>query len=85
MPAANAFSGKTSPIAFTECDLLAASRRRVGAQTRPAARAKGRGRGVERRRALKVVGRRREVVVGGRRVKTIDVHAHCVIRRLSPC
>ena len=79
MPAANAFSGKTSPIAFTECDLLAASRRRVGARTRPAARAKGRGRGVERRRALKVVGRRREVVVGGRRVKTIDVHAHCVI------
>ena len=37
------------------------------------------GEGVERRRALKVVGRRREVVVGGRRVKTIDVHAHCVI------
>ena len=79
MPAANALSGKTSPIAFTECDLLAASRRRVGARTRPAARAKGRGRGVERRRALKIVGRRREVVVGGRRVKTIDVHAHCVI------
>ena len=75
MPAANAFSGKTSPIAFTECDLLAASRRRVGARTRPAARAKA----VERRGALKVVGRRREVVVGGRRVKTIDVHAHCVI------
>jgi hypothetical protein len=24
-------------------------------------------------------GRRREVVVGGRRVKTIDVHAHCVV------
>jgi len=24
-------------------------------------------------------GRRREVVVNGRRVKTIDVHAHCVI------
>jgi aminocarboxymuconate-semialdehyde decarboxylase len=78
MPAASALSGKRSPIAFTECDLLAASRRRVGARTRPAARAKGRGRGVERRRALKVVGRRREVVVGGRRVKTIDVHAHCV-------
>ena len=78
MPAANALSGKTSPIAFTECDVLGASRRRVGARTRPAARAKGRGRGVGRR-ALKVVGRRREVVVGGRRVKTIDVHAHCVI------
>ena len=24
-------------------------------------------------------GRRREIVVGGRRVKTIDIHAHCVI------
>ena len=24
-------------------------------------------------------GRRRQVVVNGRRVKTIDVHAHCVI------
>jgi aminocarboxymuconate-semialdehyde decarboxylase len=79
MPAASALSGKTSPISFTECDVLGASRRRVGARTRPAARAKKPGRGVERRRALKVVGRRREVVVGGRRVKTIDVHAHCVI------
>jgi len=78
MPAASALSGKTSPISFTECDVLGASRRRVGARTRPAARAKKPGRGVERR-ALKVVGRRREVVVGGRRVKTIDVHAHCVI------
>ena len=64
MPAADALSGQTSPIAFTECDLLGASRRRVEARTRPAARAKRRG-GVERRRALKVVGRRREVVVGG--------------------
>ena len=79
MPADSASSGKTSPIAFTECDVLGASRRRVGARTRPAARAKRPGRGVERHRALKVVGRRREVVVGGRRVKTIDVHAHCVI------
>jgi aminocarboxymuconate-semialdehyde decarboxylase len=26
-------------------------------------------------------GRRRQVVVGGRRVKTIDVHAHCVIEQ----
>ena len=76
MPAANALSGKTSPLAFTECDLLGASRRRVEARTRPAARRRG---GGERRRALKVVGRRREVMVGGRRVKTIDVHAHCVI------
>ena len=29
--------------------------------------------------ATKPAARRREVVVGGRRVKTIDVHAHCVI------
>jgi aminocarboxymuconate-semialdehyde decarboxylase len=79
MPAASALSGKTSPIAFTECDVLGASRRRAGAQPQAAARAKRRGSGVERRRALRVVGRRREVLVGGRRVKTIDVHAHCVI------
>jgi len=79
MPAASALSGKTSPIAFTECDLLGAARRGTGARTRPPARAKTRGTGVERRRALTAVGRRREVVVGGRRVKTIDVHAHCVI------
>ena len=26
-----------------------------------------------------MVGRRRAVMVGGRRVKTIDVHPHCVI------
>jgi aminocarboxymuconate-semialdehyde decarboxylase len=78
MPAPSAFSGNTSPIAFTECDLLVASRRRVGARTRQTA-AKGRGTGVDRRRSPEAVGRRREVVVGGRRVKTIDVHAHCVI------
>jgi aminocarboxymuconate-semialdehyde decarboxylase len=32
-----------------------------------------------RRPSLSVVGRRRQVVVGGRRTKVIDVHAHCVI------
>src|SRR5262245_34400100 len=55
-------------IAFTGCDLLAAASRRT-ARSKPAAH----------RPKLSVVGRRREVVVGGRRVKTIDVHAHCVI------
>jgi len=25
-------------------------------------------------------GRRRQVMVGGKRVKTIDVHAHCVVK-----
>src|SRR5271165_652842 len=24
-------------------------------------------------------GRRREVVVGGKRVKTVDIHAHCIV------
>jgi aminocarboxymuconate-semialdehyde decarboxylase len=80
MPAVSAFNGKTSsPIVFTGCDLLAASRGRVRSPARPTARGKGRGSSAERRRTMKVVGRRREVVVGGRRVKTIDVHAHCVI------
>jgi aminocarboxymuconate-semialdehyde decarboxylase len=62
-------------IAFTECDLLATAR----AQARSTARGKGQSRPAERRPKMAVVGRRREVVVGGRRVKTIDVHAHCVI------
>jgi aminocarboxymuconate-semialdehyde decarboxylase len=55
-------------IAFTGCELLAAAARRT-ARSKPAAR----------RPKLAVVGRRRVVMVGGRRAKTIDVHAHCVI------
>jgi aminocarboxymuconate-semialdehyde decarboxylase len=62
-------------VAFTDCDLLAAAR----AQARLAARGNARSKPAERGRKLAVAGRRREVVVGGRRVKTIDVHAHCVI------
>ena len=79
-------------LRFTECDLVAAARaaerlaartderglRRADAQTRaarPAARPSARKGGAK----LSVVGRRRQVVVGGRRAKVIDVHAHCVI------
>ena len=62
-------------IAFTGCDLLAAPR----AQARPTARGNARSKPAGRGPKLAVVGRRREVAVGGRRVKTIDVHAHCVI------
>src|SRR5207244_5018892 len=62
-------------IAFTGCDLLAAAR----AQARPTARGKGPSRPPARRPKLAVVGRRRQVMVGGRRARTIDVHAHCVI------
>src|SRR5436309_2260607 len=58
-------------IAFTGCDVRAAAR----AQASTARGSKS----AARRSKLSVVGRRRQVVVGGRRVKVIDVHAHCVI------
>ena len=67
--------GAMTGITFTGCDLLSAAR----AQARPTARGKGRSNPAERRAKMAVVGRRRAVTVGGRRVKTIDVHAHCVI------
>jgi aminocarboxymuconate-semialdehyde decarboxylase len=63
-----------SSLAFTGCDLLAAAL----ARARPMARGKGRSRPAARRDQMAPVGRRR-VVVGGRRVRTIDIHAHCVI------
>ena len=59
-------AGATPGIVFTGCEVLSAAQ----AQARPAAPGKAR---------AKPAGRRREVKVGGRRVKTIDVHAHCVI------
>ena len=67
--------GAMADITFTGCDLLAAGR----AQARPTAPGKSRSKSPARRPTMAVVGRRREVVVGGRRAKTIDVHAHCVI------
>jgi len=59
-------AGTLPGIAFTGCELLSAA----PAQARPAVPGKAR---------AKPGGRRREVKVGRRRVKTIDVHAHCVI------
>ncbi len=56
-------------IVFTGCEVLAAARAKTQAQARPAAKKKARS---------KPAGRR-IVKVEGRRVKTIDVHAHCVI------
>src|SRR5437879_11863255 len=57
-------------IIFTGCELLADAQARFRTRTqKPPAR----------RIASGVAGRRREVKVGGRRVKVIDVHAHCVI------
>jgi aminocarboxymuconate-semialdehyde decarboxylase len=64
-----------SGLAFTGCDLLAAAL----ARARPTAKGKGQSRPAARRDRMAAVGRRRVVRVGGRRVKTIDVHAHCVI------
>lgn len=61
-------AGASPGIVFTGCDALAAAPAR--AQARAAAPAKARAKGAPRRR---------EVKVGGKRVKTIDVHAHCII------
>src|SRR5687768_5274949 len=60
----------TPGLVFTDCDGLAAAP--AAAQAGRAAPGKGKGK-------PKASGRRREVKVGGKRVTTIDVHAHCVI------
>ena len=67
-PSGTRITGAQPGIAFTGCELLAAA----PAQTLQRAGAPARGR-------AKPAARRREVKVGGKRVKTIDVHAHCVI------
>ena len=54
-------------IVFMGCELMAAEEARLAAAAGP-----GSG-------AAQPAARRREVVVKGRRVKTIDVHAHCLI------
>jgi aminocarboxymuconate-semialdehyde decarboxylase len=59
-------AGTLPGIVFTGCGAASAA----PAQARAAVPAKTR---------AKPASRRREVKVGGRRVKTIDVHAHCVI------
>src|SRR5262245_66064822 len=79
MSVSEAFTKNVAGIAFTDCDLLGAVRTRARPQARPAARGKGRARPAARSRAVSVVGHRRVVGVGGRRAKTIDVDAHCVI------
>ena len=74
-------------IRFTECDLIEAAREtepfaaRVAAraQARSASRGAARSKPATRGSKPAAAGRRRQVVVGGRRIKTIDVHAHCVI------
>ena len=72
-------------ISFTTCDLVVAAHAKARAQARPAAKGKAPARNAERRGEASTKSRRREVVIGGRRVKTIDVHAHCVIPEASRC
>src|SRR5262245_36040283 len=59
-------AGAMPALVFTDCDLKAAAQWQ--AKTKAGGKAKA-----------KPAARRREVKVGGKRVKTIDVHAHCVI------
>src|SRR5215470_17765449 len=72
-------AGVMANIAFVDCEVLGAAQARARARAKaPAARGKARASG-RSGQATATAGRRREVMVGGRRVKTIDVHAHCVI------
>ena len=57
-------SNPASGIAFTGCEMQSAAAVGAGTSSQPHAHAHG---------------RRREVVVNGKRVKTIDVHAHCAV------
>jgi aminocarboxymuconate-semialdehyde decarboxylase len=61
-------SSAPAGLVFTGCGLAAAARAQA------AARKPGKGKA-----KAKAGGGRREVKIGGRRVTTIDVHAHCVI------
>ena len=72
-------AGLMADIAFVDCGLLGGAQARARAKAPAAARAKARASAGRSGQATAAAGRRREVVVGGRRVKTIDVHAHCVI------
>ena len=63
--------GVPAPIVYTTCDLVQAQH--DGLYAAAGAHAAG--------AAAKPTSRRREVSVNGKRVRTIDVHAHCVIPR----
>ena len=67
----SAHTSTPSPIVFTSCELLEAAHEH---ETRLAAAAAAQGGG-----AAQPASKRREVKVGGKRIKTIDVHAHCVV------
>ena len=69
--AVNANKASAPSLIFTDCELVnAAKEAQAQAQSTGAASSGS---------AATAAPRRREVIVGGRRVKTIDVHAHCVV------
>ncbi len=62
--------GRMPGVAFVGCNMAAME------ETQPVRLAQGQSAGASKPASA---GRRREVVVNGRRVKTVDVHAHCAI------
>jgi aminocarboxymuconate-semialdehyde decarboxylase len=71
-PAGNAVAG----LAFVGCELMRATSAAAQAQTPPSVQAQAQTPGSAQPAARS---RRREVVVSGKRVKTVDVHAHCSV------
>jgi aminocarboxymuconate-semialdehyde decarboxylase len=65
---AHSSAGVMSGVVFTGCDFVEAAQ-----ESRLAAAGGAGGAGTQ------AAGRRREVVVNGKRIKTIDVHAHCIV------
>ncbi len=74
----NPAGGAAAGLAFVGCDLMRAMAGEARAQAAPAAQAQAPAPG---RAGEPAPGRsrRREVVVSGKRVKTVDVHAHCSV------
>ena len=67
-------AGAMPPIVFTDCNMMPLSYDRHEQPNAQLAAAAGAG-----AEGAKPATKRREVKVNGKRVKTIDVHAHCVI------
>ncbi len=67
-------STSAPPIVFTDCNMMPLSHEHGSASERSAAAAGGASAG-----NAQTATKRREVKVNGKRVKTIDVHCHCVI------
>jgi aminocarboxymuconate-semialdehyde decarboxylase len=71
-------SGAAGGLAFVGCDLMRAMAGPVPAQAGPPVQAQAQASGGSSSGAA-APARRREVVVSGKRIKTVDVHAHCSV------